>query len=44
MDEANVANTNDFRRKDSITATARRIPKVCAEPVIKKEKPQSRQA
>ena len=44
MDEANVANTNDFRRKDSITTTARRIPKVCAEPVIKKEKPKSRQA
>ena len=44
MDEAKVANTNDFRRKDSITATARRIPKVCAEPVIKKEKPKSRQA
>ena len=44
MDEAKVANTNDFRRKDSITTTARRIPKVCAEPVIKKEKPKSRQA
>ena len=44
MDQAKVANTNDFRRKDSITTTARRIPKVCAEPVIKKEKPQSRQA
>ena len=44
MDEAKVANTNDFRRKDSITTTARRIPKVCAEPVIKNEKPKSRQA
>ena len=44
MDEANVADTNDFRRKDSITTTARRIPKVCAEPVIKNEKPKSRQA
>ena len=44
MDQAKVANTNDFRRKDSITTTARRIPKVCAEPVIKKEKPKSRQA
>ena len=36
MDEAKVANTNDFRRKDSITTTARRIPRVCAEPAIKK--------
>ena len=44
MDEAKVANTNDFRRQDSITNTARRIPRVCAEPVIKKEKPKSRQA
>ena len=44
MDEAKVAKTNDFRRKDSITNTARRIPKVCAEPVKKKEKPKSRQA
>ena len=44
MDEAKVANTNNFRRKDSIIATARRIPRVCAEPVIEKEKPKSRQA
>ena len=44
MDEAKVAKTNNFRRKDSIIATARRIPRVCAEPVIKKEKPKSRQA
>ena len=44
MDEAKVANTNNFRRKDSIIATARRIPRVCAESVIKKEKPKSRQA
>ena len=44
MDEAKVASTNDFRRKDSITNTARRITKVCAEPVKKKEKPKSRQA
>ena len=44
MDEAKVANTNDFRRKDAITNTARRIPRVCAEPVMKKEKPKSRQA
>ena len=44
MDEAKVANTNNFRRKDSIIATARRIPKVCADPVIKKEKSKSRQA
>jgi hypothetical protein len=44
MDEAKVANTNDFRRQDSITNTARRIPRVCAEPVIKKEKPKPRQA
>ena len=44
MDEAKVANTNNFRRKDSIIATARRIPRVCSEPVIKKEKPKSRQA
>ena len=36
MDEAKVANTNDFRRKDAITKTARRIPRVCAEPVMKK--------
>ena len=44
MDEAKVANTNDFRRKDAITITARRIPRVCAEPVMKKETPKSRQA
>ena len=44
MDEAKVANTNDFRLKDAITNTARRIPRVCAEPVIKKGKPKSRQA
>lgn len=44
MDEAKVASTNDFRRKDAITTTARRIPRVCAEPVMKKEKPKSRQA
>ena len=43
MDEAKVASTNDFRRKDAITITARRIPRVCAEPVMKKEKPKSRQ-
>ena len=43
MDEAKVASTNDFRRKDSITNTARRIPRVCGEPVKKKEKPKSRQ-
>ena len=39
MGEAKVANTNDFRRKDAIINTARRIPRVCAEPVMKKEKP-----
>ena len=44
MDEAKVANSNDFRRKDAITNTARRIPRVCAEPVMKKGKPKSRQA
>ena len=44
MDEAKVANTNDFRRKDAITNTARRIPRVCAEPVMKKGKTKSRQA
>ena len=44
MDEAKVANTNDFRRKDAITNTARRIPRVCAEPVMEKGKPKSRQA
>ena len=44
MDEAKVANSNDFRRQDAITNTARRIPRVCAEPVIKKGKPKSRQA
>ena len=44
MDEAKVANTNDFRRKDTITNTARRIPRVCTEPVMKKGKPKSRQA
>ena len=43
MDEAKVSNTNIFRRKDAITNTARRIPRVCAEPVIKKEKPKPRQ-
>ncbi|QNI83450.1 hypothetical protein SynRS9907_02625 [Synechococcus sp. RS9907] len=43
MDEAKIASTNDFRRQDAITNTARRIPRVCAEPVIKKEKPKSRQ-
>ena len=44
MDEAKVANSNDFRRKDAITNTARRIPRVCAEPVMKKGKHKSRQA
>ena len=44
MDEAKVANSNDFRRKDAITNTARRIPRVCAKPVMKKEKAKSRQA
>ena len=44
MDEAKVANKNDFRRKDTITNTARRIPRFCAEPVTKKEKLKSRQA
>ena len=44
MDKAKVANTNDFRRKNAITNTARRIQRVCAEPVMKKEKPKSRQA
>ena len=44
MNESKVASTNDFRRKDAITNTAQRIPKVCAKPVVKKEKPKSRQA
>ena len=44
MDEAKVANNNDFRRKDTITHTARRIPRFCAEPVTKNEKLKSRQA
>ena len=44
MDEAKVANSNDFRRQDAITNTARRIPRVCAGPVMKKGKPKSRQA
>ena len=44
MDAAKVASTNDFRRKDAITSTARRITRVCAEPVMKKGKPKSPQA
>ncbi|MDC3009463.1 hypothetical protein OAZ06_00660 [Synechococcus sp. AH-736-G20] len=44
MDEAKVANNNDFKRKDTITNTARRIPRFCAEPVTKNEKLKSRQA
>ena len=44
MDEAKVANNNDFKRKDTITNTARRIPRLCAEPVTKKQKLKSRQA
>ena len=44
MDEAKVANSNNFRRQDAITNTARRIPRVCSEPVMKKGKPKSRQA
>ena len=44
MDEAKVASTNDFRRMDAMTMTARRIPWVCTEPVMKKGKPKSRQA
>ena len=44
MDEARVASTNNFRRKDAITNIARRIARVCAKPVRKKEKPKSRQA
>ena len=43
MDESKVADTNNFRRKDAITNTARRIQTVCAEPVMKKEKSKSRQ-
>ena len=43
MDEAKVANSNGFRRQDAITTTARRIPRVCAEPVMQKGKPKSRQ-
>ena len=43
MDDAKVGSSNDFRRKDTITTTAQRIPRVCAEPVTKKEKPKSRQ-
>ena len=44
MDQAKVSNNNDFRRKDTITNTARRIPRFCAEPVTRKEKLKSRQA
>ena len=44
MDEAKVGNSNDFRRKDAITNTARRIPRVCTEPVMQKGKPKPRQA
>ena len=44
MDQSKAATSNDYRRKDSITNTARRITRVCAEPVKKKEKPKSRQA
>ena len=44
MDASKVADTNNFRRKDAITNTARRIQTVCAEPVMKKEKSKSRQA
>ena len=44
MNEAKVASTNDFRRQDAITNTARRIPRVCAEPVMKKSKSKSHQA
>ena len=44
IDEAKVASIKGFRRKDAITIKARRMPKVCAEPVVKKEKPKSRQA
>ena len=44
MGEAKVASTNDFRRQDAITNTARRIPRVCAEPMMKKGKSKSRQA
>ena len=42
--QAKVANSHDFRREDAITNTARRIPRVCAEPVMRKGKPKSRQA
>ena len=44
MDEAKVANNNDFKRQDTITNTARHIPRFCAEPVTKNEKLKSRQA
>ena len=44
MNEAKVSSTNDFRRQDAITNTARRIPRVCAEPVMKKGKSKSHQA
>ena len=42
MDDAKVVSSNDFRRKDTITTTGQRIPRVCAEPVTKKDKPKSR--
>ena len=38
MDAAKVANTNDFRRKDTITNAARRVQKVCAEQMMKKSR------
>ena len=44
MDEAKVANNNDFKRKDTITNTARHITRFCAEPATKNEKLKSRQA
>ena len=44
MDEAKVGNSDDFRRKDAITNTARRIQRVCTEPVMQKGKPKPRQA
>ena len=44
MEVARVASENDYKRRDAIDQTARRMTRTCAKPVKKKAKPQSPKA
>ena len=39
VENANVASSNDYKRRDRIDTSARRLTTLCAEPVRKKDKP-----